>query len=927
MQIPPDASKYTRPHLPPIVSRDRLIARLREKGSANRVLLIGQAAQGKTTLAAAYAETIGGPAAWLHLEAGDGDRRRFFSLLVQALAQACPDTPLDRFRDHGAMAMGGTDSEARYGARLDALWALLADAGCVVLDGLDRLPGDAGAAFLVSRLLHLARSGPRLILTSRRLPAFSLQRWTVRRELLTVSNEELAFTPEEIGRYLEILHDLRVDPAVCETLHRVTGGWPGGLALLTQALERVPQDEWQRWLSARLPDKVSWAALRFFSEEVFSAQSPDIQDLLMRASLQEAIDPRLLDGGDADGAVAATLDELAARHLFIQRIHDDRGGTLYRMNGLFRRFLRGRFEAAYTSDRRRALRVETAERSAALERWEPAIRLWIEAGAIDAAAAGIRKIATDWVIRGRLPDLSAQLSSLPPDRVEADPWLFFFQVLTRRFRDGVRSIEGFRSALRRFTVAGEAGGEMLALAYLIESHVFYGLDPASCRPWIAKGERWLAERSAKPYFAYAKTVLWLQIGFAYVATGLDVSRGLSASQNAYLLAGRIGDGPLMVTATLVSVLGLAQAGQFERADEALRRIDSRVDPVVFAEYEVLRDLVHVELALHRGDLDVARDRLETMARGIDTFGLTYLYPALVDASGRCQVYRGDFSGAKDTCRHLRDVAVLSGSAFYEGLAHRLAGLIHYHQGRYPEAESALEDALRAFSEEDTGHLHPMRTRQILGVVLLHRDQLERADALLRQALAYFADSDHPLSQAETHVALGLLHHRRGEPNSARRHLTRAGRLSAARGLRHFIVLKAEDAELAARLAAPWLGTGDGLLSATDRGETPPSRPAVSASPAPEGGLLQGRAVPASDGGEALLEIRTFGGLQVTRRGGGPVEKGERGGGGGGAVRASRLVGGGLGRGTAADRPALRSHARVFRLRAQAGQATLPRSVA
>ncbi len=116
MQIPPDASKYTRPHLPPIVSRDRLIARLREKESANRVLLIGQAAQGKTTLAAAYAETIGGPAAWLHLEAGDGDRRRFFSLLVQALAQTCPDTPLDRFGDQGAMAMGGTDSEARYQA-------------------------------------------------------------------------------------------------------------------------------------------------------------------------------------------------------------------------------------------------------------------------------------------------------------------------------------------------------------------------------------------------------------------------------------------------------------------------------------------------------------------------------------------------------------------------------------------------------------------------------------------------------------------------------------------------------------------------------------------------------------------------------------------------------------------------------------------
>ncbi len=868
MQPLPDASKYAKPHLPAVVRRSRLMSKFDDRETADWVVLSGQAAQGKTALAADYLSGAGETAAWLHLDERDAHGAALFFLLVHALIHAHPGIDLERFKAHSTLALGPSGSDVRYGARLADLWSHLPDGSWIVLDGLDLLPDDAPAFDLLRTLTTLPARGPGVLMTSRRRPPLPLQHLQIQKRLLVIANDELAFTHEEIRDYFDQLYGLSVDSALAEQVHGITGGWPGGLVLISQAMERLPIREWPRWLNDHLSREIPGEALRYFSEEVFSSQPESVQRLLIRSSLFDPIEPAVLDGICSGGGPSADiLDDLVSRNLFIQRLHDGWGGRRYRLNRLFRHFLRNRFTLTVPKTRQKELLVRAAEILASMDRWEASIRLWLDAGAMDAAAAGIRKVGIDWVIRGRIPDLTSQLAVLPTERIQGDPWLFFLQSLTRRLKDGIRSIDNFKQALDRFVAAKEDGGRLLALAYLIEAHVFYGLEPAVCREWIQRGERILAEQSVIPYYAYAKTTLWMQIGFAYVVTGLDVSKGLSASQNAYLLATRIDDGPLKVVATLVSALGMALSGEFERADEALLRIGSRVDTGVFAEYDALKALVTVELALHRGDLEAAGRLLKAMETDIDTYGLLFLYPAFVDACGRHQIYEGQFEAAHRTCRHLMDVAIMAGSGFYTGLAHRLAALAYYHQNRHEEAAASLEQAMAAMPEDEDSTLHSMGIQLLSGLVSMHRGHVDEAEKRLRAALAFFSETVSLLSLAETHLALGLLHRSRGEPQTARVHLVKGGGLAQKGGFDHFVVISPADMICAGTLAASWLDPPErDWMARWPNPDEGAGAPLVSVPPTGHRTPLSLGSSESATGTGTILDIQTFGGFRVMRSG-------------------------------------------------------------
>lgn len=73
MKAPLHISKISPPRLSRILYRSRLIQRLEENQDKNLILILGQAAQGKSTLTASYAQKSETPWAWMNLGIENSD--------------------------------------------------------------------------------------------------------------------------------------------------------------------------------------------------------------------------------------------------------------------------------------------------------------------------------------------------------------------------------------------------------------------------------------------------------------------------------------------------------------------------------------------------------------------------------------------------------------------------------------------------------------------------------------------------------------------------------------------------------------------------------------------------------------------------------------------------------------------------------------
>lgn len=871
-----DRTRYTPPELPTVVSRKRLMDRLRADPDRHLVLVTGQAAQGKSTLVADYLSTQDAPVAWLHLHSRDSYSDNFYHLLVSALSHAMTKKILNAYEEQACIAMGTSDARVRYEALLESIWHRLPDNIHIVLDGLEQIAPDAPSFGLIQRVIDLVDAKGRTFVLSRQMPPLKIQHPYMQRRLLVLSNDELAFTRAEIRAYFKAVHALTLTPASAINIENTTGGWAGGLVLISQALERLPGESWDRFLSSRLPISLAGDAWHYFATEIFDALPEKVKDLMIKASLLDVIDPTLLSELVNGRHITRVLDDLVRRNLFIQVVFDRHQRPLYRLNHLFRQFLQNRFQSNAGIDEQRRIYGQIALLYKERRQAEIAVDYYLKAQHHKAAAACIKKAGIDLVIRGRFGDLEKAVSGLPEHEIQNDPWLLFLLTLTRRVKGGVRNIKDFTRVLSTFKSQGDLRGQMLATAYLIEAQVFAGHDPESCRSCIAAAENMLNAGSEMSYYSYARALLWLQTGFAYIATGLNMAKGVSACQNAYLLAYRINNPRLMTNANIVAVLGLTLRGDFQRADEALDKIEAHADTDAYTEYHTLRKMVNAELALHRGDLDSAKKHLGCVAKEIESFGLLFLYPAYLDTMGVLQIHRKKYENARDTSRHLLDAATMSGNQFYEGISHRLNALRHYFTGNFFDAAEAVKNALALLPGKKEPTLQWMRTQQLAGMIQLHLKKIEKAEKRLTQAHGYYLKTANHLSLCETHLSMALLADRQKTREKTTHHLQMGFALAAEHQYDHFVVLSPDDLKKCCRMATAVLDRHAGawpehllfsLFPKTGPDAAVESEP--DADPAPDNKVDDLKKQP-QDRKTPFLEIRTLGEFMVLRNGETPI---------------------------------------------------------
>jgi LuxR family maltose regulon positive regulatory protein len=422
-----------------LVSRSRLTDRLRaEPSSMPRLVLVSAPAGfGKTTLIAQWLASGGrgngenepaGPSprvAWLSLDTGDSELRRFVTHLVAAIQVSSPQV--------------GTEALAL----LDSGRTLPAEAVLVSLvNDLDELAGPTVLALddyhvidapdiheSVTFLLGHLPPQVTMAITTRADPPLPLARLRGRGELLELRAADLRFIAGEADAFLHDVMGLDLDPAHVAALEHRTEGWAAGLQLAALSA-RGRTGAGDAAGVAGFVDAFTGShrfVLDYLVEEVLTSQPEDVRRFLLDTSVLLQLTGPLCDAltGRDDGR--QRLELLERGNLFVVPLDDQR--QWYRYHHLFADALRARLLDRYPD------RVPGLHQAAS--RWHAEHGLLADA-VVHAVAGDDVDRAAD-LVELALPDLRKHrqdrtlrewLRALPDDVVRRRPLLAAFLAWT-----------------------------------------------------------------------------------------------------------------------------------------------------------------------------------------------------------------------------------------------------------------------------------------------------------------------------------------------------------------------------------------------------------------------------------------------------------------------------------------------------------------
>jgi LuxR family transcriptional regulator, maltose regulon positive regulatory protein len=160
----------------------------------------------------------------------------------------------------------------------------------LVLDDFHRLSSGTTRKSVAWFVEHLP-STVQLVLSTRTDPALPLGTLRARGQLLELRADELRFTVQEAGEFLNERLQLGLAESDVELLVARTEGWPAGIYLAALSLAGAPD----RHALVTAFDGTSAHVVDFLSSEVLAAHEPELQAFMLQTSVLERLCVPLCD--------------------------------------------------------------------------------------------------------------------------------------------------------------------------------------------------------------------------------------------------------------------------------------------------------------------------------------------------------------------------------------------------------------------------------------------------------------------------------------------------------------------------------------------------------------------------------------------------------------------------------------------------------
>ena len=757
--IPILTTKFTAPPAhAATISRPRLTARL-DAGLAGKLTLISAPPGfGKTTLVTEWLSTYSMPerVAWLSLDPGDSDAGRFLTYFVSALRTVERELGPGLLNVLQAPVQG--DATALLVDVINALNRIDEQIICV-LDDYHAISSEEVDRAL-SYLLEHQPSTLHLIITTRETPSLPLALIRSRRDLSEFRTEDLRFTVEETGHFLNRVMGLALSPDQVQRLEQRTEGWIAGLLLAALSAEETgsPSEVLDNFGGEQR------YVFDYLAEEVLRRQTKDVQAFLNRTSVLDRMTAELTR--ELTGEGQERLDYLVESNLFTLPLDTHR--SWYRYHHLFGQFLSARYRE------RDPRGWADAHRKASL--WFVARDHQYEAAEHALAADDLERLAEllgtsgrEFVRRGRIPTMDRWLSSLPDEMIAARPNLILSRIwtlmLSRQYetipdwfqRIDLNSIEDERERqeIRAHLAVCEATyarfradvGEIIdrslaALEYF--ATLPGGIDPNECVALLHLGSA--LRMDGETLEAVERLSQAIELGQPGTDLVVEIN-AMSQLSAAYGELGRFGEAESWARETLdrEREYGIRRLAMSEAARLTLAGILREREA-----YDEARELLDDAFEAIR----VAGDR-EDMAAQVLYF---YLRALIEVGQGDAEAARRTVEMALERAAYLR---------FPADAIWRVEGLqawIHLLIGD-------LELPARWVEERDFPDAEPVANVYERGAIAyawvdLEMGRIDRAEALLQRVVASMREADRTYRLAEARLVLAALYMRTGRAAEA-----------------------------------------------------------------------------------------------------------------------------------------------------------------
>jgi DNA-binding SARP family transcriptional activator len=328
-------SKLLSPQVSETIRRERLLFLMSNTLKRRLTTVVAGAGYGKSTLIEQASRYFRWNAVWYRLEKSDKEFGAFLNYLLAGICQVFPDFGVETLSRLEATKSLKQEQETILTIFLSELEEIVIDNLIIILDDYHTVQDDQEIGRTIEFLLTNLPSLVHLVLSSRTEIDLPLSRLKARREVIEITENDIAFTTYEIAELFSRVFDISLDRGNLEIIHQKTGGWVSGLILFCHSLREKTSDNIESIISnlQGTPEVV----LCYLEENVYELLAEDTKDFLIKTSILNRITAPFCDRLLNIDCSAEILKDLARAHLFISAV--DEQGSRYYYHQLFQEFL------------------------------------------------------------------------------------------------------------------------------------------------------------------------------------------------------------------------------------------------------------------------------------------------------------------------------------------------------------------------------------------------------------------------------------------------------------------------------------------------------------------------------------------------------------------------------------------------------------